>query len=356
MKASQKSLKIAKQSLLLMLILMAIWLTACNPKPAADLLPQAPAATETPFNTPTPAATQTLSPTATADAAATAAYQNLLYEQSGLNLSAVSAVLLDAQSGEVLLGKNSSQEMFPASTTKIMTALLALEHFDLDERIVVGEEIDQAYTPLRVNANKAGLALGQNISMKDLLYGLLLISGSDAAFVIAVNTARRESGTAFASVDEAVAYFSAMMNKRAKEIGALNSHFVNPDGFHDPDHYSSAYDLAIIAQTAMQNSTFRDIVQTPVYQTREIVSENGSITLRWQNTNRLLDLHDVYYYAPANGIKTGTTNEAGSCLISSAYFNDRLMIAVVLDSTTENVWSDSISLLEYARMKLSDGS
>jgi D-alanyl-D-alanine carboxypeptidase (penicillin-binding protein 5/6) len=351
MNITQKDPKPVKQRLFPALFLLAVWLTACTQKPAADLSPQAPASTETPVSTPAPAATQTLIPTATADATATAAYQNELFEQSGLNLAGVSAVLLDAQSGQVLLAKNAYQQMYPASTTKIMTALLALEYFTLDERIVAGEEIDQAYTAYRVNANKAGLVAGQNISVKDLLYGLLLISGSDAAFVVAVNTARRESGAAFASMDDAVTYFSAMMNERAKEIGALNTHFVNPDGYHDPEHYSTAHDLALIAQAAMQNSAFRDIVQTPLYQTREIVSESGSITLRWQNTNRLLDWRDGYYYASANGIKTGTTNEAGSCLVSSAALDDRLGIAVVLGSTPENVWSDSISLLEYARMR-----
>lgn len=339
--------------------LLAVWLSACGPsanRPQVDLTPQPPAASPSPSETPPPTATAEPSTTATIDATGTAQFLNIAYEQSALNLDAVSALVMDAQTGQVLVEKNARQRMYPASTTKIMTALLALEYFSLDETLLVGEEVNQSWTKLRINAQKAGLEYGQEISVKDLLHGLLLMSGSDAAFVLAFNTALRASGGSFASVEEGVGYFSAMMNERARQLGAMDTNFVNPDGFHDPNHYSTAYDLAVISQAAMQNGIFRSIVQTPLYRSAELVFDNGSYPLHWQNTNRLLDVHDVHYYTPANGIKTGTTPEAGSCLVSSATFDGRLVIAVVLDANMESVWTDSIRLLEYARTTLLPGS
>jgi D-alanyl-D-alanine carboxypeptidase (penicillin-binding protein 5/6) len=268
------------------------------------------------------------------------------------NLDARSAVLIDAQSGGVLSEKRAVQKMYPASTTKIMTALLALEYFKPDEWITVGDEINLAWTGSRLDAQKAGLEYGQELTMKELLYGLLLPSGSDAAFVVAVNVARRESGDDFMPIDQAVEHFSYLMNARARELGAVDTNFVNPDGYHDPHHYSTAYDLALIARQAMQESQFRKIVSTSLYKALEVSDAGGNAGKYWANTNRLIDRQDEQYYPAANGIKTGTTPEAGYCLISSAMFGQKLAIAVVLDSTQEGVWSDSVTLLDYAKDNL----
>jgi D-alanyl-D-alanine carboxypeptidase (penicillin-binding protein 5/6) len=264
-------------------------------------------------------------------------------------LHAQSAILFDAATGEVLYEKNAHEKMYPASTTKIMTAILALDYFKLDEIIRVGDEANLTWTSDRLAAQKAGLYYGQELTMNELLYGLLLASGSDAAFTVAVNVARRERGNDFLTDDQALIHFSALMNQKAKSIGAVETYFVNPDGMQDSQHYSTAYDLALIATYAMQDPRFREIVATPVYTTAQTVTSSGGIYSRsWENTNRLIQSQDEQYYAPANGIKTGTTSEAGHCLVSSAMVGDNLVIAVVLNSTQERVWSDSVTLLEYA--------
>ncbi len=277
-------------------------------------------------------------------------------EPDTLGLAAQSAVLIDAQSGRVLYEKNAHQRMFPASTTKMMTALLALEYFDLDEVIWVGEEVNLAWTTFRLDAQKAGLLYSQEISMQELLYGLMLVSGSDAAFVIAVNVARRESGDAFLPIDQAVERFCGLMNARARELGALETNFTSPDGYQDSNHYSTAYDLALIARAAMQDDRFQTIVGATFYRPAGSQTDTGIFTQAWTNTNRLLDREDAAFYAPATGIKTGTTEEAGYCLVSAAEFDRASAIAVVLDSTQEGVWSDSVSLLEYARVEPSKDS
>jgi D-alanyl-D-alanine carboxypeptidase (penicillin-binding protein 5/6) len=270
------------------------------------------------------------------------------HEFPNLDLQAQSAILFDARTGKVLYAKNAHQQMYPASTTKIMTAILALEYFKTDEIIQVGDESQLAWTSERIDATKAGLNYGQKLTMKELLYGLLLASGSDAAITIAVNVAKRESGNDFLPNDQALTNFYALMNQKAKSIGAVETNFTSPDGMQDPSHYSTAYDLALIAQYAMQDPQFRKIVAAPTY-TAQIVTQAGEMDSRaWGNTNLLIRPQNEHYYTPANGIKTGTTLEAGHCLISSAMVRGNLVIAVVLNSTQEGVWSDSVTLLEYA--------
>lgn len=264
-----------------------------------------------------------------------------------LDLQAQSVVLLD---GEVMYGNNAHQKMYPASTTKIMTAVLALEYFPPDEVIRVGDEANLTWTADRLDAQKAGLYYGQELTMKELLYGLLLVSGSDAAFTIAVNVAKRESDNDRLSDDQALTHFAELMNQKARSIGAVETNFTSPDGMQDVNHYSTAFDLALIAKYAMQDARFREIVATPIYSTAETVTSSGGIYSRtWENTNRLIQPNDEQYYALANGIKTGTTFEAGHCLISSAMVQDNLVIAVVLNSTQDGVWSDSKKLLDYAQ-------
>ncbi|TLN23093.1 D-alanyl-D-alanine carboxypeptidase, partial [bacterium] len=335
------------------IFLAFLLLSACVPGKARE--------TSTPTVLPP---TATLAPTATrtATAAATATAvlvtsspQPILYvEPPALDLAAESAVLIDSRTGDVLFEKNAHQRMFPASTTKVMTALLALEYFDPDEMIWVGDEVNLAWTTFRLDAQKAGLLYSQEISMKELLYGLMLVSGSDAAFVIAANVARRESDDPFLPLGPAIERFCELMNQRARELGALESNFTSPDGYQDPNHYSSAYDLALIARAAMQDARFREIVGAAFYRPGESVSNTGTFSQVWTNTNRLLDQNDEHYYAPATGIKTGTTDEAGYCLISSADLDGQTYIAVALNSTQEGVWSDSTAMLEFARKDHSD--
>lgn len=335
------------------IILVLLFLSGCHPtrlrtaETPTVVSPTITAGqTNTPANTSTPVSTSTPEPvTATPDDLSAARLG-----QPSMDLVAQSAVMIDAATGDILYDKNAHQRMYPASTTKIMTALLALKYFNLDEIIQVREESNLTWMSERMNAQKAGLFYGQELTMKELLYGLLLASGSDAAFTIAVNVARRESGETFMDDEQAIAYFSDLMNQQAAVIGATHTNFTNPDGIQDPNHYTTANDLAIIAQHAMQDPQFREIVATTVYETAEIITAAGGIFSRfWENTNRLIQPQDEQYYPLANGIKTGTTPEAGHCLVSSASVGNNLIIAVVLGSTEVGVWSDSIKLLDYAQ-------
>lgn len=236
------------------------------------------------------------------------------------------AVLMDARNGQVLYAKNMHKRMYPASTTKILTALLALEKGNLDELVTVPEEACQA------GGSAIGLQAGERLTLRDLLYALLLASANDAAVTIATHLA--------GSVEN----FSRLMNEKASSLGAADSHFTNPHGLPDPGHYTSAYDLALIARCAMQNPTFREMVKTrlKVISRPEADRSKGPPQEYLWNHNRLLER-----YQDATGIKTGYTVEAGQCLVASAQRGQRELIAVVLDSQGEAVYDAARQLLDY---------
>lgn len=252
-------------------------------------------------------------------------------------------ILINQDNGQALFASNEHTIFYPASTTKILTALVALENEDLDWVITVGDEINL----LSPDSSRAGLYVGQQITVRELLYALLLPSGNDAAYTLAVNLGRRIRDDDSMQAREAIKVFAALMNQTAQELGARNSNFINPDGFHHPDHYSTAYDIALIAREAMQNPNFRKIVGTQTYPAPAGTSINNKQVLVWENTNRLLDKNDLYYFADATGVKTGHTSQAGYCLVSSASRQERNLIAVVLNSTESGVLSTSSRLLEY---------
>lgn len=232
-----------------------------------------------------------------------------------------SAALIDSKSGRVLYTKNADQQAPPASTTKILTAIIALEKTKLDDIVTAGKN------PGLVEPSAIGLKEGEKIRMEDLLYSLLLKSANDAAVAIAEH------------ISGSVPGFAALMNKRAKELGAAGSNFVNPNGLPAPGHYSTAHDLAVIARYAMQNPDFRRIVCTKV----KTIPRDNDDDIKWlQNHNKLL-----WRYEGSNGIKTGYTREAKQCLVASAEKDGQEFIAVILGSEGANVWSDAQALLDY---------
>lgn len=250
-------------------------------------------------------------------------------------LTAESAFLLDVETAKVLYEKNADQAMAPASTTKIMTALLLLETAELGEVVIVGEEVGK----VRPNSSVAKLKPGDRLTVAELVYALLLPSGNDAAYTTAVFVGRRISGFEHLSIDEAVEVFVALMNKRAKELGAVNSNFVVPDGYDTPGHVSTARDLALIAFAAVENDFIRQVAATPEYHWQGI---------RWGNTNRLLQQdYPNAYYPWATGFKTGYTSKAGHCLVATAKGGGRELIGVILKSTQGRRWLDIRWLLEY---------
>ncbi|MEC2074848.1 D-alanyl-D-alanine carboxypeptidase [Metabacillus fastidiosus] len=241
------------------------------------------------------------------------------------------AILLDKDTGRILFSKNGEEKIYPASTTKIMTALIALENGNLHDYITVGNE-----AALKLQGEStAYLAEGQVLTLEELLSGLLLQSGNDAARTIAIHIAKEVGNNPNFSNEEALAYFAGLMNKKAKEVGAKDTHFVNPNGLHDPNHYTTALDMTLITKEALKNEQFQQLVSRETY-------SDGKVT--YHNTNRLLKKNDPYYFEGANGIKTGFTTEAGRCLISSVSRDGRNLLSFVFHSTGKGVYSDTIAL------------
>lgn len=232
---------------------------------------------------------------------------------------AVSACLIDAEDNAVLYGKDEDRIMHPASTTKIMTAIIALESGKLDEPLVI--------TPYAVNTEPSslGLRLGDRITLREALAGMLLVSGNDAAVAVAETVA--------GSVPE----FARLMNEKARSLGAYNTHFLNPHGLTAQGHYSTAHDMAIIAAYAMKNPLFREMVGRTSYNMKYMDGHTKYVT----TTNRFLKSG----FPGANGIKTGFTNAAGDCLVASATRGLKTMIAVFYNDDYR--WDDAPTWLEF---------
>ncbi|RUT29928.1 D-alanyl-D-alanine carboxypeptidase [Paenibacillus zeisoli] len=244
-------------------------------------------------------------------------------------------LLMDEDTGNILFSINDTERLYPASTTKILTALITLEKGNPHDLITVGKEVNLR-TP---GESSAGLKQGQKLRLKDLAAAMLLPSGNDAARTAARYIARLDSGHSM-SPEASEVYFASLMNARAKELGAKSSHFVNPHGLHDPNHYSTAKDMAMIARAAMRNKEFRSI-------TAEQKHTAALSHVTFTNRNKLIQSGSEYYFQGADGIKTGFTDEAGYCLVASASRQGRNLISVVLHSTAEGVWLDSSKLLDY---------
>lgn len=257
------------------------------------------------------------------------------------NIYSPAYLLMDANSGKILYEKNMEEKRYPASTTKIMTAILALENCDLSEEAKVSYN---AVYSIPSGYSTANLQVGEVFTIEQMLYALLLPSANDAAVVIAEHI----SG----SVEE----FSNLMNSKAKELGCTNTHFVNPNGIQNENHYSTAHDLAIIGRYAMQNETFRNMVKTTSY-TLPATEKYNKFDRKFVNTNDLIrsslkDTPGNYYYPYATGIKTGFTSAAMNCIVASAEKDGAEFIVVILgagqtDSGDSERYLDCISLFNY---------
>ena len=251
-----------------------------------------------------------------------------------LNIYSDAAILMDFKTGTVLYSKNSEQKMYPASTTKILTAIIALEKCNLNDIVTVS---NSEISTIPSGYSSAYLTEGEEISVNDLITMFLVHSANDAGYILAEHI----SG----SVDE----FAELMNEKAKEIGCKNTHFTNPSGIHDENHYTTANDLALIAKYCMQNSKFRDIVSM---KSCTINSTNKFGIRKYTNTNDLLNPSSKYYLEECIGIKTGYTAQAKNCLISSCLKNNIVLICVVLGANKLNNgessrYEDSINLFKY---------
>lgn len=239
------------------------------------------------------------------------------------DVSAQGAVLICANSGEVLFSKNGDKKLSMASTTKIMTSLLALESPSPDAEITVSDEM------VRVEGTSMGLLAGDSVSLRELVYGMLLQSGNDAANAAAVYLGGSIEG------------FAEMMNDRAAQIGMNNTNFVTPSGLDDENHYSTAYDMALLAAECIKNPEFAYICA----QKRASLTYGNPPYLRTlKNHNRLL-----WMYEDSVGIKTGFTKKSGRCLVSAAERDGVILVAVTLKAPDD--WNDHIALFEYGFSK-----
>lgn len=246
-------------------------------------------------------------------------------------LTASHAFLYDVNTDSYLFLKGSMEErIFPASITKLLTAYVALQHLDSQRQVTVGSAI---YT-VPPDSSLAFLSVGDILTVEDLLHGMLLPSGGDAARVIAVETGRVISGRNGISDHDAIAVFMEEVNRQATALGMTGTHFVTPDGFHDPNHYTTMGDLLLLAKLSLEHPLIRKIVSTTEY---TVTLSNGPNT--WRNTNMLLhksSQHPEFYRETAIGLKTGFTGAAGRCLLSAFIVNGETILSGVFGCPDPN--------------------
>lgn len=248
------------------------------------------------------------------------------------------AILVNSNTGKVLYEKQSHAKMYPASTTKIMTAYIALQKLDLSQEIAASSTA----VAVESDSSKMGLLVGEILTAEQLLYALMVQSANDAANVLAE------------AVSGSIPDFVSLMNDTAQQLGMQNTQFANPHGYHDENHYTTAYDMAILAQEAMKNEKFCEIVGTTSYTfpPTNKCDEERKFTNRNRMINPRADL--VYRYSYATGIKTGSTSAAGQCLVGSATRSGMSLISVVFkapENQPERSFVDTKRMFEYAYSK-----
>lgn len=259
------------------------------------------------------------------------------YAENPPELTAGSYILVEMETGQVLAEKNPDARWSPASTTKMMTALIALENADLNDEMTAS---DNAINSVGYDYVTAGIKVGETLKFKDLLDLMMITSANEASNIIAENV----------SPDGTIQGFAGLMNERASKLGLKGTHFVNPNGTENENHYSTARDLAAIAREAMKNEVFRSIVGRTDF---KLPDTNLRKSDEWKAghltfTNQLLKSRSSYY-SKVTGIKTGYTDRAGRCLVSSAISPENLeLIAVVLGADSyDTLYKESQELLEY---------
>ena len=262
------------------------------------------------------------------------------------------AILMDAKQGKVLYEKNSTKQLYPASTTKVMTAILTVENCDLNAEVTVSY---WAVNAVPYSYSLGYITPGEVYTVEELLNVTMIASANDAAYVLAEYIANLDNPdyvfettqTSREAFDNSISEFSTMMNDKAKEIGCTNTNFVNPNGIYNDNHYSSAYDLALIGKYAYENAIIKSIGSKASYNLPK--NENHPT---YTSTNALLRSNHRYYYEYANGLKTGYTDAAGYCIIATASRDGIDLICVILKGSyladgTATRETDCINLFNY---------
>ena len=240
-----------------------------------------------------------------------------MYSAEEPSLSAYSAVLIDAETKEIIYEKNAHTQRSMASTTKIMTAILAVESGRFSQIVTAGE--------IKTEGSSIGLKKGYKLSLEDLTWGMMLESGNDAAEVVAEFLAGSEEE------------FSVLMNKKADELGMINTHFVTASGLDSDEHYSTAYDMALLGAYAVENPVFCDICSS---KNKRVNFVEPDISVTFSNHNKLLSWCDGVF-----GIKTGFTKKSGRCLVTACERGGRVLVAVTLNAGDD--WNDHSKLYDY---------
>ena len=252
-------------------------------------------------------------------------------------LTSKSCVLMDALTGEILFEKDADARRYPASTTKIMTLLLAIQNSAPDQTV----KIPQSASQIPLDSTRVPVYPGEVMPMEDLWYGLILKSGNDAANAIAETV----SGSVSAFVDA--------MNAQAKRLGMTNTHFANPHGYTNAQHYTTARDMAKLTRFALQSDQFREIAFALEYTMKPTSLRDELVLLR---DYAILDYKSMYYYRYARGIKTGYTSSAGQCYVGAAVKDGRELICVILNcgGFRPQKWEDAARLFDYGFQVLED--
>lgn len=246
-------------------------------------------------------------------------------------VSAESAILMDAASGAVLYGLEADTRRYPASITKVMTALLVIENCRMDDVVTFSNE---AVNGVEIGSSSAGINVGAQLTVEDALYAMMLVSANEAAAALAEHVA--------GSVDA----FAEMMNERATELGCTGTHFTNPHGLPDENHYTTAHDMALILKQAMKYDEFRKVAETISYTLEE--SDTLTDTLELWNHSKILRENSEYYYKYAEGSKTGFTQAALNTLVTYAKKDNTELLCVILkDYGADSSYNDSAALFEW---------
>lgn len=257
-------------------------------------------------------------------------YDNTNHWPDGPNVYAEAAIVMEASTGLILYEKNMHETYYPASITKVLSALLVIENSSPGEVVTFSRD---AVFNIERNSSHIGIDVGEELTVQQCLYGILLESANEVTYAAAEHVAGN------------IPAFSEMMNERAKSLGALNSNFVNPHGLPDDNHYTSAYDMALITREAMKNDTFRRITGTRTYQ---IPPTNKQSEIRYLRNHHQFILKNDYTYDGAIGGKTGYTNKARFTLVTMARRGDLELISVVLkDDSRSHQYEDTAKLLDF---------
>lgn len=257
------------------------------------------------------------------------------------NTASPYVVLENVTTGEVLYSKNSDAKCYPASLTKLMTAIVACEAVPAETPITVGNEVRM----ISAGSSRAYLTPGSTLTLEQLIQALLLPSGNDAAYSIAVQVGKLISGNTSMDDNAALTLFCDKMNKKAQSLGCTGTNFANPDGYHADNHYTTAADMLKIANCALSQPVIARTVALPEVNVQMLSGQ--SVT--WKNSNKLVREDNAFSYAGATGLKTGSTDEAGYCLIASAVKNGQTSIAVVMGAQQEaSRWEDASGLLDIS--------